>query len=94
MNRSASGVMNFVGPDPATARDVVRALARRVHRLYWFPAPGFMLRLFLGDAAKEMLLSSQKVVPTHLIASGFIFDDDTIDHAIVRALRDADRRAI
>jgi len=92
MSRSASGVMNFVGPTPATARDVVRSLARRLHRVYWFPAPGFLLRLFLGEAAKEMLLSSQKVVPTHLIASGFVFDDETIDHAIVRALYEADRR--
>ena len=93
-NRSMSGVVNLVSPTPATARDVIRTLARRMHRLYWFPAPGFALKLVLGDAAQEMLLSSQKVVPTHLIASGFVFDDDTLDRAIVRALRDADRRSL
>ena len=93
-NRSMSGVVNLVAPSPATARDVVRTLARRMHRLYWFPTPGFVLRLFLGDAAQEMLLSSQKVVPTHLVASGFAYADETIDRAVVRALRDADRRAI
>lgn len=94
MNRTMSGAVNLVAPTPATARDVVRTLARRMHRLYWFPVPGFALRLVLGDAAKEMLLSSQKVVPTHLIASGFVFEDDTIDRAIVRALHEADRRSI
>jgi uncharacterized protein (TIGR01777 family) len=93
-NRSMSGVVNLVAPSPATARDVVRTLARRMHRLYWFPTPGFVLRMFLGDAAQEMLLSSQKVVPTHLVASGFVYADETIDRAVVRALRDADRRAI
>ena len=93
-NRSMSGVVNLVAPTPATARDVIRTLARRMHRLYWFPTPGFVLRMFLGEAAKEMLLSSQKVVPTHLVASGFVYADETIDRAIVRALREADRRAI
>ena len=94
MNRTMSGVVNLVAPSPATARDVVRTLARRMHRLYWFPTPGFVLRMFLGEAAQEMLLSSQKVVPTHLVASGFAYADETIDRAVVRALRDADRRAI
>ena len=93
-NRSMSGIVNLVAPSPATARDVVRTLARRMHRPYWFPAPGFVLRMFLGEAAKEMLLSSQKVVPTHLVASGFVYSDETIDLAVVRALREADRRAI
>lgn len=93
-NRSMSGVVNLVAPSPATARDVVRTLARRMHRMYWFPTPGFVLRMVLGEAAREMLLSSQKVVPTHLVASGFVYADETIDSAVVRALREADRRAI
>jgi hypothetical protein len=93
-NRSMSGIVNLVAPSPATARDVVRTLARRMHRLYWFPTPGFVLRMFLGEAAQEMLLSSQKVVPTHLVASGFVYADETINRAVIRALRDADLRAI
>jgi NAD dependent epimerase/dehydratase family enzyme len=39
-----------------------------------------------------MLLSSQKVVPSHLVASGFTFDDPKVDRAIARALLETDRR--
>jgi NAD dependent epimerase/dehydratase family enzyme len=63
-----------------------------MHRASWVPVPKFALRLLLGEAADEMLLSSQKVVPTHLVASGFQFDDPKIDRAIARALLEADRK--
>ena len=90
--RAISGPVNVVGPNPATAKDVVKALARRMHRLAWLPAPAFALRALLGKAADEMLLSSQKVVPTLLVTSGFHFDDATVDRAIARALLDVDRK--
>ena len=91
-NRAISGPVNIVGPESATQRTVVRALGRRMHRASWVPVPKFALRLLLGEAADEMLLSSQKVVPTHLVASGFQFDDPKIDRAIARALLEADRK--
>ncbi len=90
-NRAISGPVNFVAPEPATARMVVRALARRLHRAYWLPTPKFALRALLGEAANEMLLASQKVVPTHLTASGFEFDDPRIERAIARAILEVDR---
>lgn len=89
--RAVSGPVNFVAPEPATAGMVVRALTRRVHRAYWLPAPKFALRAVLGDAANEMLLASQKVVPTHLTASGFVFEDPRIERAIARAILEVDR---
>ena len=92
-NRVIKGPVNIVGPEPATQRMVVRSLGRRMHRASWIPVPKFVLRILLGTAADEMLLSSQRVVPTHLVASGFQFDDPKVDRAIARALLDSDRTA-
>jgi uncharacterized protein (TIGR01777 family) len=90
--RGIKGPINIVGPEPATQRTVVRSLGRRMHRASWVPVPKFALRILLGGAADEMLLSSQKVVPSHLVASGFTFDDPKVDRAIARALLETDRR--
>ncbi|WP_022903609.1 DUF1731 domain-containing protein [Curtobacterium sp. B8] len=47
--------------------------------------PEFALRLVLRDAADEMLLSSQQMVPTKLLESGYTFRyaraEDAVDAA-------------
>lgn len=77
-----SGPVNVVGPHPATASDVVRELAHQLHRPYWAPAPAFALRAVLRDAADDLLLADQRVVPTVLERSGFEFRDATAAQAI------------
>ncbi|HEY5609687.1 MAG TPA: DUF1731 domain-containing protein [Thermoanaerobaculia bacterium] len=36
-----------------------------------FPAPGFALKLMLGEMADELLLSSQRVLPNRTMQDGF-----------------------
>lgn len=84
---SLSGPVNFAGPTPATAAEFVRTLARALHRPYGFPAPAFALRLALQDAADELLLGSQRMIPAALLNDGFRFDDVTVDDAIAEYLR-------
>lgn len=80
------GPVNLTGPVPATADDLGRAVARRMRRPFWMPAPAWALRLALGDAAESLLLSDADVRPEALLASGFSFTHDTVDEAVDAAL--------
>lgn len=81
-----SGAINAVGPTPATSGEVVRAIATHLGRPYWFPAPAWGIRLLLGRAGRELLLSSQKVEPRVLLDAGFEFSFATVDRAVAEAL--------
>jgi NAD dependent epimerase/dehydratase family enzyme len=49
--------------------------------------PRSALRLALGhELADELVLTSQRVMPTRLEASGFSFEDPSIDEALAAVL--------
>ncbi|MGN6126420.1 MAG: TIGR01777 family oxidoreductase [Humibacter sp.] len=85
-----SGPVNLAGPTPATAGELVRALATALHRPYGFPAPAFALRLALQGAADELLLCSQRMLPTALLDDGFRFTDTTVADAIAAYFGEAE----
>lgn len=82
------GPVNLVGPEPADAARVTRAVAEDAHRPYWLPAPGFAISAALGEGGRELLLADQLVRPAALAASGFTFTHRTVEEA-VRAVRTA-----
>ena len=65
-----------------TNRDFVRALGRAMHRPAFMPAPGFALRLLLGEMADALLLSGQRAVPTKAERLGFTFRYKTVNDAL------------
>jgi len=81
------GPINLVGPAPATAAEVVRALARALRRPYWLPIP--LVRL-MGEAGRELLGADQAVEPRVLLEAGHEFHRPTIDAAIAAALTPSD----
>jgi len=84
LDSGLEGPVNIVGPTPATAGEVVKALTQAVRRPYGFPVPAFALRLALQDAAQELLLADQLVVPRKLLDDGFVFRDPTVQDAMDR----------
>ena len=74
------GPVNLVGPVPATASDITRAVAQALHRPHIVPAPAWALRLALGDAARELLLADQRVSPSRLRDEG-VFRFEHVDAA-------------
>ncbi len=78
---SLSGPINGSAPEPVRNVDFTRALGRAVGRPTLFPAPAFALRIALGEFS-EVLLASQRVVPSAALAAGFEFDYQTIDAAL------------
>jgi hypothetical protein len=64
------GPINAVAPEPVTNADFSRALGRALHRPAFLRAPGFGLKLLLGEAAGA-LLGGQRVEAARLRALGF-----------------------
>ena len=67
------GIFNLTAPQSLIQKDFARLLGKILRRPSWLPAPGFMLRLFLGEMAEDMLLASQRVAPRRLLEAGFSF---------------------
>ncbi len=83
---TATGPYNLAAPEPVRQRALTRAAARRLRRPALLPLPAFLLRIVLGDLADALLLPSQRVVPSRLMAAGFSFAYPEIDGALDRVL--------
>ena len=68
-----SGVVNGVAPGAVTQGEFAKALGKELGRPAFLPAPGFALKLILGEMAQELLLGGQRVEPTRLYAIRFPF---------------------
>ena len=69
----AVGPINATAPEPVTNREFSKALGTVLHRPSLLPAPGFALRLLLGEMAGPLLLASQRVIPARAQQLGFEF---------------------
>ena len=82
LENDIAGPVNLAAPNPIKNADFGRELARALHRPGVLPAPAFGLKLLLGSQfAEEVLLASQRVVPSVLEASGFEFAQPTVSEA-------------
>ena len=82
-----SGPVNLTGPTPATANEVIRAVAQALRRPFFLPVPEFVLTLALQDAARQLLLADQRVSSAKLQADGFRFTHRTAAEAVTWMLR-------
>jgi len=87
IDSSVSGPVNLVGPNPATATTITRALATALLRPHLFVIPAFAVKL-LGEAGFELLLSSHRLTPEVLLADGFRFQHPTASNAVRWAITD------
>ncbi len=70
---SLGGAVNAVAPQVITNCEFVQALARRVGRCAFIPAPAPMLRALFGEVADAALLSSSAATPKRALESGYRF---------------------
>ncbi|MGV3527150.1 MAG: TIGR01777 family oxidoreductase [Candidatus Sericytochromatia bacterium] len=82
MNPEIQGPLNLVAPAPVTNRVFTQTLARVLGRPAWFLLPTPALELVLGEMADELLLSSQRVEPARLSATGFVFQYPQLEGAL------------
>jgi len=75
--------VNLTAPEPATNLELTKALGRALHRPTFLPTPMFAVRALLGsEAVREMILSSQRVVPAVLEHSGYEFRHRQLEGAL------------
>lgn len=81
-NREIAGPVNLVGPASADVETITRTLARELKRPYFAHVPAGILKLVLGVAARDLLLSDQAAVPQVLNEAGFTFKHRHITQAL------------
>ncbi len=75
-----TGPVNATAPHPVTNRQLARALGRALHRPALVPAPGFALKIVLGEMA-DSLVTGQRVLPERAKSLGFHFRYPEIEQA-------------
>lgn len=77
-----SGPVNAVAPYPVTNRQAIRTLGHVLHRPTPVPLAAFTARVVFGEMADQMLLSSARVEPRRLLATGYRFRYPTLEGAL------------
>lgn len=75
------GAVNLCSPRPVRNADLGKAIGRVLHRPSFMPAPGFMIKLILGEFG-SVLLKGQRVIPRRLLDAGFTFKYADIEEAL------------
>jgi len=76
-----SGPFNLCSPNPVRNKDLARALGKALHKPSFMPAPGFMIKLVLGEFG-SVILEGQRVIPRRLLDNGFVFQYPDIEKAL------------
>ena len=85
-NESISGPVNAVSPGAVNNAEFTHELGTVLRRPTLFPMPATAARLAFGELADALLLSSQHVVPTRLLESGFEFRYPHLEDALRHVL--------
>jgi uncharacterized protein len=80
-NEHASGPYNASAPNPVTNAEFTRALGKTLKRPTLFPMPEPVLRLLFGEMS-ELLLVSNRMMPTRLLDEGFEFRYPELNRAL------------
>lgn len=81
------GPINAVSSQSVTNRDFSISLAKVLHRPALVQIPSFALKFLFGEMAEALLLSSQRVLPTRALASGFEFHYPQLAGALENLLK-------
>ena len=87
-NPDLRGPLNATAPNPVTYGEFAKTLGAVLHRPAFIPTPTFAVAARLGkEGAREMTLSSQRVVPAKLQSSGYEFMFTELRAALEAAVR-------
>ena len=81
MNEKAQGIFNLTA-EPVTNRQFATSAGKVLRRPVWFPLPGFVLRLVLGELS-TLILDGQNVSSKKLQDLGYQFIYPKIDDALI-----------
>lgn len=80
---SLDGPINATAPEPVTQKQLAKTLGKVLRRPAVVPVPAFALKLLFGsEAVDDVFMTSQRVHPTRLTASGFVFSHPNLETAL------------
>ena len=79
---SLAGPINAVSPQAVTNREFTATLGRALRRPTVLAMPALAVKLLFGEMGRETMLSSARVWPRRLLASGFAFRRPTLEDAL------------
>lgn len=77
-----TGPFNMVSPKPVTLKHFAKGVGNTLKRPVWLPIPKFVLRLFLGKMADEVIFSNQNVIPQKLLSMGYVYNHHELKEAL------------
>jgi uncharacterized protein (TIGR01777 family) len=81
------GAVNLAAPNPVTNAEFAETLGQVLHRPSLMRVPELALKIIMGpEMAENTVLSSQRVLPKKLLASGFQFRSELLTSALNEAL--------
>ena len=86
IDEQITGPVNLSSPEPVTQLQFARCLARVLGRPAIFPAPEILLKLALGEMAKETLLASSRIAPGVLTRNSYDFLHPSLEKALGHVL--------
>ncbi len=81
-----TGPFNGTAPNPVTNAHFTAALAAQLRRPAVMHMPAVTLRLIFGELADELLLASQRVLPSTALEAGFEFQYPELEGALAQLL--------
>ena len=84
-DQTMQGAYNATAVNPVTNQEFSKTLAESLNRPAFLPLPAFFLKALLGEMS-ELVLGSQRVLPTRLIEQGFHFQYTQLRHALTDIL--------
>lgn len=85
-NDALSGPVNATAPQPVTNEEFTKTLGRVLKRPTFFRVPAVVARTVGGQLAEELILISQRVIPSRLDEIGFRFAFPTLEPALRQEL--------
>jgi len=83
---AASGPVNLTAPEPATNRELSKALGSALHRPAVAPVPALALKALYGEMA-DIVTTGQRAVPKRLTELGYTFRRPELEAALLDATR-------
>ena len=85
-NQVMNGVYNAVAPNPINNKDLVNAIASKMHKFHFtLKVPVFVLKIMLGEMSIEVLKSAN-VSSKKIQSAGFVFDYPNVKEALNQIL--------
>jgi uncharacterized protein len=81
MNRTVSGPVNAVAPNPATMNEFCRTLGEVLNRPSWLPVPEVIVKLMLGELG-SLMTTGQRVAPIVAQSGGYRYQHPMLKEAL------------